>query len=47
MEKHTLLSKSWLGRWCSLAALALAATFPSAAIAADRVVLGEEFTATW
>jgi hypothetical protein len=32
---------------CALGALAVTAAFPLSAIAADRVVMCEEFTATW
>jgi hypothetical protein len=41
-----LIPRAWCFRGV-LAALACAAAVPATALAADRVVLGEEFTAAW
>ena len=44
--------KNWMSNarvplGCALAAIAVALVMPATGVAAERVVLGEEFTATW
>ena len=47
MERNGVLigKDAWFA--CVLAALTMAAMAPLSALGADRVVLGEEFSATW
>jgi len=47
MKKRSFYRGGELRSAWALAALVVATAFPVTAFAADRVVLGEEFTSTW
>ncbi len=48
MKKHASLARDWVAFGTILAAVIVSVTYTTGpAVAADRVVLAEEFTATW
>ena len=47
MQRYGVLTRKGVWRGCILVALPMAAMAPLSALGADRVVLGEEFSATW
>jgi hypothetical protein len=47
MRNRNPVARNDVRRWLTLAALLAATTMPVTAFGGDRVVLGDEFTATW